>query len=82
MTFHLTCVHIIVDRLGMLRGQNAWIHRLNVSCLFVIFIYFPFWFLERDLAFDCSSFMLIAFRLPLSASLLFPFIKEQIFPRR
>ena len=23
--------------------------------LFVIFIYFPFWFRERDLPFDCSS---------------------------
>ena len=24
-------------------------------CLFVIFIYFPFWFLERDSPFVCSS---------------------------
>ena len=28
---------------------------LIVFCLFVIFIYFPFWFEERDLPFDCSS---------------------------
>ena len=28
---------------------------LIVFCLFVIFIYFPLWFLERDLPFDCSS---------------------------
>ena len=28
---------------------------LIVFCLFVIFIYFPFWFKERDLPFDCSS---------------------------
>ena len=27
---------------------------LIVFCLFVIFIYFPFWFRERDLPFDCS----------------------------
>ena len=28
---------------------------LIVFCLFVIFIYFPFWFQERDLPFDCCS---------------------------
>ena len=28
---------------------------LIVFCLFVILIYFPFWFKERDLVFDCSS---------------------------
>ena len=26
-----------------------------VLCLVVIFIYFPFWFLKRDLPFGCSS---------------------------
>ena len=28
---------------------------LIVFCLFVIFIYIPFWFEDRDLPFDCSS---------------------------
>ena len=41
---------------------------LIVLFLYVINIYFPFWFLELDLAFDCSS----------SCSLLFYFVSKII----
>ena len=36
---------------------------LIVFCLFVIFIYFPFWFKERNLPFDLLQFLFIAFLL-------------------
>ena len=45
---------------------------LIAFCLFVIFIYFPCWFLERDLPFDCSS----------SCSLLFYYIFSKTFVLR
>ena len=55
--FHLMFIILLV-RFGLLSGHLlgnscplGWPHVLIVFCLFVIFIYFPFWFL----AFNCSS---------------------------
>ena len=48
---------------------------LIIFCLFVIFIYFPFWFLKRDLPFGCYS----------SCSLLFYYfsiIAARMLPRK
>ena len=57
--FHLIFVHIFLVRFGLLSGQplgnSCPLGLAFVFCLFVIFIYFPFWFKERDLAFVCSS---------------------------
>ena len=62
---HLNC-NLIKLKLQILRPP-FWIYiwlfltafRLAICShciwLFVIFIYFPLWFLERDLPFDCSS---------------------------
>ena len=33
----------------------GWPYILIVFCLFVFFVYFPFWFKDRDLAFKCYS---------------------------
>ena len=60
LMFHLMCVHNSFS--------SVWVvsHLLGNSCslglqsvlivlfLYVIYIYFPFWFLELDLAFDCT----------------------------
>ena len=53
---------VSIVRFGLLSGHLlgnscllGWPFVLIVFCLFLIFIYFPFWFKEWDLAFDCSS---------------------------
>ena len=65
--FHLMLLILLV-RFALLSGHLlehncplGWPYVLMVFCLFVIFIYFPFWFEERDLAFDCSSFCSLLF---------------------
>ena len=37
------------------RCPHGWPYVMIVFCLFVIFIYFPFWFKEWDFAFDYPS---------------------------
>ena len=60
--FTLCLFIILLVRFGLLSGhllgnscQLGWPYVLSVFCLFVIFIHFPFWSEERDLAFDWSS---------------------------
>ena len=60
--FTLCLFIILLVRFGLLRGHLlgnscplGWPFVLIVFCIFVIFTYFPFWFKERDLVFDCTS---------------------------
>ena len=48
--FELLSDHLLVNSCPL-----GWPFVLIVFCLFVIFCYFPFWFWERDLPFDCFS---------------------------
>ena len=66
---------ILLVQFGLLSGHLlgnscplGWPFVLIVLCIFVIFIYFPFWFKEQDLAFVCSQFLFIAFLLLLSTN--------------
>ena len=61
VTFQLMLVNILLVRFGLPSGNLlgnscplGWPCVLIVFCLFVIFIHFPIWFLERDLAYDCA----------------------------
>ena len=77
MVYTLCLFIILLVQFGLLGGHLlgngcplGWQFVLIIVCLFVIFICFPFWFLERDLPFDCSS----------SCSLLFYYFQvESIF---
>ena len=52
--FHLMFVHYTISSVWVADScPLGWPFVLIVVCLFVIFIYFPFWFYERDLAIDC-----------------------------
>ena len=56
--FHLMFFHRFGLLSGHLLGNSCplgWPYVLVVICLFVFFIYFPFWGLRQDLAFDCAS---------------------------
>ena len=60
--FHLMFVHILLVRFGLLSGHLlgnscplGLPYVLIVFCLFVFFVYFPFWFWDRYLACNCSS---------------------------
>ena len=66
--FHLIFVHYTFNSVWVAEwpplGNSCplgWLYVLIAFCLFVIFIYFPFWFQERNLAFDCSSFCSLLF---------------------
>ena len=62
VTFHLTCVHIILVRFRLLSGhllEKKAAHSVNhvLFCILTIcnISYFPFWFLGLDVGSDCFS---------------------------
>ena len=67
--FHLMYVHYTFRSVSVAEWPPfscplGWPYVLNVFYLFVFFfIYLPFWFEERDLAFDLLNLLCIAFLL-------------------
>ena len=62
MTFHLTCVHIILSSVWVAEWPSfgkQLLTRLTICSICILTIYnfshFPFWFLGLDLGSDCFS---------------------------